>query len=76
MTHELVFRSAARAEFDHAADWYESKKPGLGILFTEEIHSLLQTAAKFPNRCPIVLADVRKLVARKFPFFHLFSIKE
>jgi hypothetical protein len=37
MTQAVVFRRAARREFDDAAFWYEEKHSGLGSEFTAEI---------------------------------------
>ena len=38
MTLAVVFRRAARREFDEAALWYEARRPGLGNEFVEEIN--------------------------------------
>ncbi len=37
MILRVVFRHAARAEFDAAALWYEERQIGLGAAFTSEI---------------------------------------
>ena len=34
---QVVFRRQARREFDHAGDWYEKKRAGLGLEFLAEI---------------------------------------
>ena len=44
MTLKVVFRPAARAEFDGATLWYEDRQPGLGIQFVAEI----DRARRFP----------------------------
>lgn len=41
MTLAVVFRHAARHEFDEAALWYEERRPGLGVQFTSEINTPL-----------------------------------
>ena len=33
----IVFRRAARIEFDDAADWYEQRRAGLGAKFTAAV---------------------------------------
>jgi hypothetical protein len=33
MSQPIVFRPAARAEFDDAGDWYEQRQTGLGAAF-------------------------------------------
>ena len=37
MNLPLVFRPVAQAEFDEAATWYESQKPGLGDDFVAAV---------------------------------------
>jgi hypothetical protein len=41
MTLEVVFRPAARDEFDEAAVWYEERRPGLGVAFVAEIDRVI-----------------------------------
>jgi hypothetical protein len=46
MTLAVVFRHAARREFDEATLWYEVRRPGLGIQFVSEIDRAVHLAAK------------------------------
>jgi len=68
MTLRIVFRRAAKSEFEDAAVWYEAQRPGLGEEFTIEIEQALTRAAAAPERYPVVFGDVRRTVARRFPF--------
>jgi plasmid stabilization system protein ParE len=68
MTLPVVFRRQARREFDAAGEWYEKERPGLGLEFLAEIDSLLQRIAEQPQRFPVLYRDVRKAVARRFPY--------
>jgi hypothetical protein len=45
MTLKVVFRRAARAEFDGAALWYEERQSGLGMQFTSEASRILSSIA-------------------------------
>lgn len=68
MTLPVVFRLQARREFDEAGDWYEQERPGLGLEFLAEIERLLARIAEAPNQFPVIHRDVRKAVARRFPY--------
>lgn len=65
---QVVFRKQARLEFDEAGDWYEKECLGLGMEFMAEIHLLLQRIATTPEQFPMLYRDVRKAVARRFPY--------
>ena len=68
MSRKLVFRQAARREFDAAADWYERECAGLGTSFLQEIDGLLGLVIENPLVFQIVLGDVRRAVCRRFPY--------
>ncbi|WP_414703738.1 type II toxin-antitoxin system RelE/ParE family toxin [Povalibacter sp.] len=75
MTFRPFFRKAARLEYDEAASWYESQRPGLGIEFVSEIgHALLQ-ACEMPQRFPRMLADIRCVRVRRFPYSIFFRVR-
>jgi len=61
MTLKVIFRPAARAEFDGAALWYEDHAVGL--------------AAQYPDRYPIKHGEIRCVRARRFPY-SIFYIAE
>ena len=69
MILRVVFRRAARREFDDAADRYDEQRPGLGEEFIFEIDQAIVKAAASPERYPIVFDDIRRTVARRFPYF-------
>lgn len=68
MTLRVVYRRAALAEFEEAAVWYEERRPGLGEEFINEMEQAVTSAAAAPLRCPTVLRDIRRTVARRFPY--------
>lgn len=73
---QIVFRRQARLEFDEAGDWYEKERPGLGLEFLAEIHFLIQRIATTPEQFPMLYRDVRKAVARRFPYCIYFRERE
>ena len=75
MTLRIVFRRAAMREFDDAADRYDEQRPGLGEEFIVEIDQAVAKAAASPTRYPIVFGDVRRTVARRFPFSVYFRVR-
>ena len=75
MTLRIVFRRAAKTEFEQAALWYDEQRSGLGEEFAIEIEQAVTRAAAAPERYPIVMGDVRRAVARRFPFSVYFRIR-
>lgn len=57
----------ARAEFDEAADWYERRRPGLGVAFAARVREALDRVAEDPARHATVYRDVRKTLVARFP---------
>lgn len=75
MTLKVVFRRAARAEFDGAAMWYEERRPGLGMQFMSEIDRAVNLAAGNPERFPIKHGDIRCVQARRFPYSVFYRVE-
>ncbi len=69
-----VFAPAARAEFDAAAEWYESRANGLGEKFADSIDEILGRMAESPTLFPIWDGDrrFRRAVAQRFPYVVFF----
>jgi plasmid stabilization system protein ParE len=74
MSLPIVFRRAARAEFDEAYDWYEQQQPGLGEEFAECVREVLDRIAVLPELHQCVYKDVRRGVVRKFPYSVLYRV--
>ena len=68
MSLPVVLRSEAQVEFDEAFDWYEAKRPGLGVAFATQVLQVFGRVAANPQVCPVVFADVRKAVVLRFPY--------
>lgn len=75
MSLRVVFRTPAQLEFEKAAIWYNDQRQGLGEEFLQEIDDVLSRAAAHPERYPIVAGDVRKAVARRFPYSVFFRTR-
>jgi hypothetical protein len=64
----VSFRHSARAEFIEAAAWYEGERQNLGVDFIAEIERCVAAAAERPMTYTTVYKDVRRVVAKRFPF--------
>lgn len=75
MTLRVVLRRAASDELMEAAAWYGRQGPGLGEEFLREIEQSIHAAATAPQRHPVVFGDIRRTVARRFPFAVYFRVR-
>lgn len=76
MTREVRFSKAAQEEFEESAAYYHRKVYGLGDAFADEIYRLSKTVAEAPEMYQSVGDNVRRAVARKFPFSIYFRVYE
>jgi len=72
MTLRVVFRRAARAEFDAAALWYEDRQTGLGMQFVSEINRVVELVSDHPERFPSKHLERRCAQARRCPYAVVF----
>jgi plasmid stabilization system protein ParE len=68
MSLPVVLRDEAKLEFDEAFDFYEGRRPGLGVQFVDRVQAVFDRIAENPQLHALVLGDVRKAVVRRFPF--------
>jgi plasmid stabilization system protein ParE len=68
MTLRVVFRPAAKAEFDDAAMRYEERRSGLGVQFVSEVDRAVELARKDPEKFPVKHAEIRCVRVRRFPY--------
>lgn len=68
MSLPIVFRRAARNEFDEAADWYEQRRAGRGAKFTAVVRDLLNRIAEQPEFYAQVFEDVREALVTGYPY--------
>jgi plasmid stabilization system protein ParE len=68
MSLDVAFRAAARNEYAEAAAWYEAQRAGLGARFMDEIARCVAAAAAQPELYGVVSGDIRRVVARRFPY--------
>lgn len=68
MKLHVYFRPIARAEFDVAVDWFEEKRKGLGIDFTNAVRDDLDTVSTSPLIYRKLYRDVRGVSVTGFPY--------
>ena len=68
MIRRVVIRPDAEQEINHAADWYEERKPGLGGEFIGAVIAVLDNIERHPRSQPIVRGRVRRALLPRFPY--------
>ena len=71
---QLRVRPEAEAESLAAAVWYDGERPGLGAEFLDAIRSTFQRIEASPFEFPVVLRDIRRAIAPRFPFGVFFTL--
>jgi plasmid stabilization system protein ParE len=76
LTRPVIVRVEAQQELDEAADWYERRRPGLGVEFVGAIDTALDAIAATPEAWPHWQSGYpyRKYVLRRFPFVVFFTV--
>lgn len=72
----VTFQRAASAEFNEASTWYESKRLGLGLEFITEIDRCVSLASEHPLQFSVVHKDIRRVVAKHFPYCVYFRAEQ
>ena len=76
MSLSITFHRAASAEFIEASAWYESKRPGLALEFMTEIDRCVSLASEQPLQFAVVSQDIRRIVAKRFPYSVCFRAEQ
>ena len=64
MSLPVIFKPAARLEFDEAVAWYESERLGLGEEFKLEVKAALKRALANPEFFPRVRGRAQRIRLR------------
>jgi plasmid stabilization system protein ParE len=71
----IEFHPAALSELIDSAGYYDSKLPGLGADFLNELHGLLTLLSGNPAMGAVVEAPFRQVVLGRFPFSVIYRPK-
>jgi len=77
MSLPVIFKPAARLEFEEAVAWYEAERPGLGREFKLEAKLALKRAQTNPEHFQRVRGRARKIRLRRFKKYAIyFAVKD
>jgi toxin ParE1/3/4 len=77
MSLPVIFKPAARLEFEEAVVWYERERPGLGREFKLEVKLALKRALDNPGLFQRVRGRAQKIRLRRFKKYAIyFAIKD
>jgi plasmid stabilization system protein ParE len=68
MANRFVVQKRALADIDFAFAWYESREPGLGLQFAQEVDSALSFIKEQPDLFAAIHRDVRRAIINRFPY--------
>jgi len=69
------FHPDAQAELEAAAQYYESRRPGLGARFIEAVEEAAARIAASPGMWRAIDEDVRRCLTRVFPYGVLYVLE-
>ena len=73
MAASVVVGREAEQDVADAADWYESRRRGQGVVFLSRVHECLTTVSRVPMGGQPLIRGYRKAWVRKFP--HIVAYK-
>ncbi len=76
MTPRVEIRPEAEADLAEAFAWYEERRPGLGDRFLLSVEAALSAIQRYPESSPVVHAQVRRALLRRFPYGVFYTVKE
>ncbi len=76
MSLPVTFHRAASAEFIEASAWYETRRVGLAVEFVAEIDRCVLLASKQHLQFAVVREDIRRVVAKRFPYSVYFRVEQ
>lgn len=63
-----TFLHEAEIELWKAAEYYESKSPGLGLDFLTEVETSIESIRRFPQQWPVREDGTRRCLVHRFPY--------
>ena len=60
MTFRVIAEVEARREWHEAVEWYEDRRPGVGLRFDDDLRAFLQSLARDPQRFRLFTRRVHK----------------
>lgn len=70
------FHPEALIEFEQAAQYFAERQPGLELRFISSIEATITRVCEAPRRWRVYDGDIRRCLARVFPYAVLYSIEQ
>ncbi len=72
----LITLEEADHEFVESVDYYESREPGLGVRFRDEVAAVVDWITRFPEQPRLRRKGYRRVNLRAFPHYVAYVIRE
>ena len=72
---DVVFHPAARAEYESALEWYQSRNARAATRFEAEMERILEWIGTSPEMFPKYDDESRFAVLRRYPYSVIYSIQ-
>jgi plasmid stabilization system protein ParE len=66
--YEFVLMDEAESDLDEAFIWYELQRPGLGIIFIEDVEKVFQFIEQNPVASERIYQKIHRKVVKRFPY--------
>jgi plasmid stabilization system protein ParE len=76
MAYTIAVKPGAEDDIDHAYNWYEDQRKGLGKEFLAELEVYYKKLEQQPMVFGKASKNYRQVVLRKFPYIILFEISK
>lgn len=63
-----LLTSAASRDIERVADWYEQRRDGLGLEFTDRVLDAIEAIERNPLAYTKVIGDARRTLLDQFPY--------
>jgi len=76
VTPRVILRPRAETDIIEARNWYEERRPNLGLEFLDAVQRVLGAMAQHPTQYPAVYRDVRRALVYRFPYGVFYVVRE
>lgn len=74
MIYKAHYHPEAEAELKEASAYLDNESIGLGDLFLDDVQESLDLIVFSPKISPVIQANIRQKVLRKFPYYLIYTI--
>ncbi|HVU55599.1 MAG TPA: type II toxin-antitoxin system RelE/ParE family toxin [Puia sp.] len=74
MAHNLVLKPEVESDIEHAFNWYEDQKEGLGEEFLSELTIYYKKLENTPTAFGKIKKNYRQVALKRFPYVIVFEI--